>query len=185
MLWLSGAPISIIKSLQGLEFSVPIHKPKEMKQSKGDFFWPISCIFGTKLVVFYYYYYRKVGTNLLFRQRGPGISCLGRPYREVNRMAWFSKQQGQWRGVYCFISCVPSNRQNPLLSYFCPSSKQVSPKHPDFKRKDGTGSALWLNSAPKWILPQLEGLEFDVSFPQMKKPDQAPNGEYNNKIGLI
>ncbi|XVF46056.1 hypothetical protein PTKIN_Ptkin02bG0257300 [Pterospermum kingtungense] len=37
----------------------------------------------------------------------------------------------------------------------------VKPKHPDFKRKDGV-IALWLNSAPKWVLSELEGLQFDV-----------------------
>ncbi|CAH2078464.1 unnamed protein product [Thlaspi arvense] len=35
----------------------------------------------------------------------------------------------------------------------------VKPRHPDFKNKDSNIS-LWLNNAPDWILPKLEGLEF-------------------------
>lgn len=38
---------------------------------------------------------------------------------------------------------------------------QVSPKYPDFKRKDGS-VALWLGKAPKWVLPKIEGLETDA-----------------------
>ncbi|KAH0853449.1 hypothetical protein HID58_093224 [Brassica napus] len=37
----------------------------------------------------------------------------------------------------------------------------VKPRHPDFKSKDSSLS-LWLNKAPSWVLPKLEGLEFDV-----------------------
>jgi len=45
---------------------------------------------------------------------------------------------------------------------------QVNPKYPDFKRKDGSGS-LWLNKATTWVLPKLEGLEFDVPVIKSKK----------------
>lgn len=37
----------------------------------------------------------------------------------------------------------------------------MNPRYPDFKRKDGN-VPLWLNTAPKWILSKLEGLEFDT-----------------------
>ncbi|XP_015581088.2 protein OSB2, chloroplastic [Ricinus communis] len=47
----------------------------------------------------------------------------------------------------------------------------VNPKHPDFKRKDG-GVALWLNKAPRWILSELEKLEFDVQIPKSKQVKQ-------------
>lgn len=47
----------------------------------------------------------------------------------------------------------------------------VKPKHPDFKHKD-SGVGLWLNSAPIWVLPGLEGLEFDGPFQKKKKKDQ-------------
>lgn len=46
----------------------------------------------------------------------------------------------------------------------------VSPKHPDFKNKD-SGIGIWLNRAPKFVLPELEVLEFDVPFQKMKKAD--------------
>lgn len=41
-------------------------------------------------------------------------------------------------------------------------SFQVNKKFPDFKRKDNT-AALWLNSAPKWVLFDIEGIEFGGS----------------------
>ncbi|EOX96863.1 Plastid transcriptionally active 9, putative [Theobroma cacao] len=44
----------------------------------------------------------------------------------------------------------------------------VKPKYPDFKHKD-SGLALWLDSAPKWVLSELEGLQFDVPI---QKPKQ-------------
>ncbi|KFK31610.1 hypothetical protein AALP_AA6G135400 [Arabis alpina] len=47
------------------------------------------------------------------------------------------------------------------------ASGLVKPRHPDFKCKDG-GLALWLSSAPDWVLPELQGLGFDVSVPIVK-----------------
>ncbi|CAK9157721.1 unnamed protein product [Ilex paraguariensis] len=44
----------------------------------------------------------------------------------------------------------------------------VKAKHPDFKHKD-SGLALWLKSAPQWVLAGLEGLEFDVPIGRMKE----------------
>ncbi|KDP27688.1 hypothetical protein JCGZ_19727 [Jatropha curcas] len=44
----------------------------------------------------------------------------------------------------------------------------TNPKHPDFKRKDGSMS-LWLNRAPAWILSELEKMEFDVQVPRSKQ----------------
>ncbi|KAL1205009.1 Protein OSB4 [Cardamine amara subsp. amara] len=37
----------------------------------------------------------------------------------------------------------------------------VNPRHPDFKKKDGS-AALWLNRAPKEILSDLNELKFDI-----------------------
>ncbi|KAL0316258.1 UNVERIFIED_CONTAM: protein OSB2, chloroplastic [Sesamum radiatum] len=54
--------------------------------------------------------------------------------------------------------------QNPLLWWDYRNHKSnglVKEKFPDFKRK-GTGDGLWVNSAPKWVLPELQNLEFDV-----------------------
>ncbi|KAL5186914.1 Protein OSB2, chloroplastic [Glycine soja] len=46
---------------------------------------------------------------------------------------------------------------------------QVKPKHPDFKRKDR--NSLWLGKDEKWVLPKLEGLQFDVPTAISKKGD--------------
>ncbi|KAK1582878.1 hypothetical protein Q3G72_019159 [Acer saccharum] len=55
-------------------------------------------------------------------------------------------------------------------------SRLLSPKHPDFKRKDGT-VALWLKDAPKRILSKLEGVEFDVQTTKSKYPKQCKGDE--------
>ncbi|XP_017254727.1 protein OSB4, chloroplastic isoform X1 [Daucus carota subsp. sativus] len=46
----------------------------------------------------------------------------------------------------------------------------VKPNYPDFKNKD-SGAALWLDRAPDWVLPGLEGLEFDAPLQKGKKAD--------------
>ena len=43
----------------------------------------------------------------------------------------------------------------------------MKPKFPDFKRKDGS-HAIWLDSAPKWVLSELEGLEFNIQIKNSK-----------------
>ena len=48
---------------------------------------------------------------------------------------------------------------------------QLKPKYPDFKRKDGD-LALWLDSAPMWVLSELEGLQFDVPTQKSKQVNQ-------------
>ncbi|KAG6434035.1 hypothetical protein SASPL_105656 [Salvia splendens] len=50
----------------------------------------------------------------------------------------------------------------------------VKEKYPDFKKK-GTWESLWLSSAPKWILPTLGKLEFDVK--EMKVEKKVYGGE--------
>ncbi|GAB4853550.1 hypothetical protein Ancab_017741 [Ancistrocladus abbreviatus] len=45
---------------------------------------------------------------------------------------------------------------------------KVNAKYPDFKHKED-GRALWLNGAPKWILPKLDGLEFDIQIKETEK----------------
>lgn len=44
----------------------------------------------------------------------------------------------------------------------------MKPKFPDFKCKVGD-RALWLNGAPGWVLPELEGVEFDVKYLNLKQ----------------
>ncbi|XP_010265383.1 PREDICTED: protein OSB2, chloroplastic-like isoform X2 [Nelumbo nucifera] len=44
----------------------------------------------------------------------------------------------------------------------------INARYPDFKHKD-SGLALWLGSAPKWILSKLEGLEFDSKIHKTKQ----------------
>ncbi|CAA0830472.1 Protein OSB2- chloroplastic [Striga hermonthica] len=61
--------------------------------------------------------------------------------------------------------------KNPLQWYDYREQKKnrsVKEKHPDFKQKV-TGEALWISSAPKWILPGLGKLEFDVIKPKNVK----------------
>ncbi|KAJ4899861.1 hypothetical protein Rs2_13812 [Raphanus sativus] len=52
----------------------------------------------------------------------------------------------------------------------------VKPRHPDFKSKDSSLS-LWLNKAPAWVLPKLEGLEFDVLVPKGRGVKQLKGEE--------
>ncbi|MBA0782217.1 hypothetical protein Gotri_003076 [Gossypium trilobum] len=55
----------------------------------------------------------------------------------------------------------------------------VKPKYPDFKRKDGVHS-LWLNSAPQWVIPKLEGLKFDI--PKVKPPKDLVEGSWKDLV---
>lgn len=61
----------------------------------------------------------------------------------------------------------------------------VKPRHPDFKRKDGT-LPLWLNSAPDWVLSELEGVVFDVQIYKSKNvldgQTQKSNYEKKSKV---
>ncbi|TKY44506.1 OSB3 [Spatholobus suberectus] len=57
----------------------------------------------------------------------------------------------------------------------------VNPKHPDFKRKDGSVS-LWLNKSPTWVLPKLKGLQFDVPAAKSKKAKDCKGGESWNDL---
>lgn len=50
----------------------------------------------------------------------------------------------------------------------------MKPRYPDFKRKDGT-LPLWLNSAPDWVLSELEGVVFDKSKPVLDDQTQKSN----------
>ncbi|CAG7883935.1 unnamed protein product [Brassica rapa] len=52
----------------------------------------------------------------------------------------------------------------------------VKPRHPDFKSKDSSLS-LWLNKAPAWVLPKLQGLEFDVLVPKGRGVKQLKGEE--------
>lgn len=58
----------------------------------------------------------------------------------------------------------------------------VKPKYPDFKRKDGDIS-LWLDSAPKWVLSELEGLQFDVRSQKSTQVNQHKgSGLWNDLV---
>ncbi|KAL0890045.1 hypothetical protein Bca101_014028 [Brassica carinata] len=52
----------------------------------------------------------------------------------------------------------------------------VKPRHPDFKSKDSSLS-LWLNKAPAWVLPKLQGLEFGVLVPKGRAVKQLKGEE--------
>ncbi|KAG5028517.1 hypothetical protein JHK87_012031 [Glycine soja] len=60
-----------------------------------------------------------------------------------------------------------ADTDNPVLKE--EQDAQVKPKHPDFKRKDR--NSLWLGKDEKWVLPKLEGLQFDVPTAISKKGD--------------
>ncbi|KAG8374255.1 hypothetical protein BUALT_Bualt11G0112400 [Buddleja alternifolia] len=55
----------------------------------------------------------------------------------------------------------------------------VKEKYPDFKQKE-TGESLWINTAPNWVLPGFEKLEFDVMAVNAK---QARGGEKRDSKG--
>ncbi|KAL5773530.1 hypothetical protein ACOSP7_013127 [Xanthoceras sorbifolium] len=68
---------------------------------------------------------------------------------------------------------------NPKKWWDCRSNKHtglLSPRHPDFKRKDGT-VVLWLNRAPSQILSKLEGVVLDVQPNKSKDPKQCKGDE--------
>ncbi|KAL2502783.1 Protein OSB3 [Forsythia ovata] len=48
------------------------------------------------------------------------------------------------------------------------SNGLVKEKYPDFKHKE-SGDGLWVSSAPKWVIPGLGKLEFDVKFFKAKQ----------------
>ncbi|KAI3447616.1 hypothetical protein Pfo_004281 [Paulownia fortunei] len=60
------------------------------------------------------------------------------------------------------------------------SNGLVKEKFPDFKHK-GTGEGLWVDSAPKWVLPGLEKLEFDVKFIKAKQVQGGGEGPGERK----
>lgn len=70
--------------------------------------------------------------------------------------------------------------KNPLQWWDYRSHKTnglVKEKFPDFKHKE-TGEALWISSAPRWILPGLEKLEFDV---KEMKGERVSGGEWQSE----
>ncbi|XP_061368863.1 protein OSB3, chloroplastic/mitochondrial-like isoform X2 [Gastrolobium bilobum] len=61
-------------------------------------------------------------------------------------------------------------------------NKLVNPRHPDFKRKDGSLS-LWLNNrAPTWVSSELEGLEFDDAVVKSKQADNCKGDQSWNDL---
>lgn len=63
-------------------------------------------------------------------------------------------------------------------------SKQVNPRYPDFKRKDGSLS-LWLGSAPQWVSSQLEGLKFDGGSEKPKAVKANKGESYSSHYFLV
>ncbi|KAL6977782.1 hypothetical protein U1Q18_026568 [Sarracenia purpurea var. burkii] len=54
--------------------------------------------------------------------------------------------------------------------------------YPDFKHKD-SGLALWLNSAPTWVMSGLQGLEFDVQLPKVNHAKESKgDGSWKNLV---
>ncbi|XP_027922400.1 protein OSB3, chloroplastic/mitochondrial-like isoform X2 [Vigna unguiculata] len=68
---------------------------------------------------------------------------------------------------------------NPKQWWDFRDSKQnglVHPKHPDFKRKDGSVS-LWLSNCTTFVLSKLKGLEFEVPVVKSKKAKDSKGGD--------
>ncbi|CAL5186348.1 unnamed protein product [Lathyrus oleraceus] len=57
----------------------------------------------------------------------------------------------------------------------------VSPRYPDFKRKDGS-VPIWIDKAPKWVLSKLEELEFDVPAVKSKQAKDSKGDESWNDL---
>jgi hypothetical protein len=57
----------------------------------------------------------------------------------------------------------------------------VSPKYPDFKRKDGS-SPIWIDRAPKWVLSKLKELEFDAAVVKSKQAKENKGDESWNDL---
>ncbi|KAH6755883.1 hypothetical protein C2S53_007140 [Perilla frutescens var. hirtella] len=60
----------------------------------------------------------------------------------------------------------------------------VKEKYPDFKHK-GTGDAIWINTAPKWVLPGLGKLEFDTPFTKPKFVQRGGQGKLEFDASVI
>ncbi|KAM7476859.1 hypothetical protein LguiB_024102 [Lonicera macranthoides] len=60
----------------------------------------------------------------------------------------------------------------------------VKAKFPDFKHKE-SGAALWLNTAPQWVLPGLEGLEFDVPPSKTKQLNVKKGADEDSWKNLV
>ncbi|CAH9096145.1 unnamed protein product [Cuscuta europaea] len=57
----------------------------------------------------------------------------------------------------------------------------LNPRHPDFKHVQ-TRVALWIASAPEWVLPGLEGLEFNNDAPVVTL-EKTEKGKKEKEIG--
>lgn len=92
------------------------------------------------------------------------------------------------------------NLWNDLLSnphkWWDNRTSKVNPNSPDFKHKT-TRKGLWLDSAPDWVLPKLDGLEFigsnditkqgkdhNLSSAQENGEDYISKNSYKGKAGI-
>ncbi|KAA8535703.1 hypothetical protein F0562_030706 [Nyssa sinensis] len=92
-----------------------------------------------------------------------------------NHPASVTKEGGYWMDLLKNPKQWWDHRENKL-------NRLVNPKHPDFKHKD-SGDALWLDRAPKWVLSELEGLEFDVQLRKTKQVmDKKEDDSWKNLV---
>uniref|UniRef100_A0A5B7B510 Uncharacterized protein n=1 Tax=Davidia involucrata TaxID=16924 RepID=A0A5B7B510_DAVIN len=95
--------------------------------------------------------------------------------QENLKRACVAKDGGSWMDLLKNPKQWWDHRENKL-------NGSVKPKYPDFKHKD-SGVALWLDNAPKWVLSELEGLEFDVQLRKMKQvKDRKSDDSWKNLV---
>ncbi|KAI8021694.1 hypothetical protein LOK49_LG03G01776 [Camellia lanceoleosa] len=82
-----------------------------------------------------------------------------------------------WRNLVRNPKNWKDHRKNKL-------NNLLKPKHPDFKHKD-SGVPLWLNTAPKWVLSGLDGLEFDVPLLNVKQAKGSKDGQYESIVQAL
>ncbi|KAI9118752.1 hypothetical protein K1719_010197 [Acacia pycnantha] len=83
----------------------------------------------------------------------------------------------------CLLDSWRDLLRDPKQWQDCRESKRnglVKFRYPDFKHKDGN-LALWLDSAPKWVLSELEGLEFDALILKSKQANEQSDSNLRSK----
>ncbi|KAL0333342.1 UNVERIFIED_CONTAM: protein OSB2, chloroplastic [Sesamum angustifolium] len=82
---------------------------------------------------------------------------FNRQWREALELAKekrFSSVKDDWAsGASAGSSVVPELQAG---------AETATLEHDESKTERGTGNGLWVDSAPKWVLPELQNLEFDV-----------------------
>ncbi|KAK1289422.1 hypothetical protein QJS10_CPB18g00158 [Acorus calamus] len=183
-LWLSSAPGWVLPKLEGLVFEVQNQTFSEMKKDrveltdksvKGNISW-------TDLVKNQHQWKDKRTDKLnghvkskypdfIHKETGEGLwldkapawvlmELKGMvPKAEKSDGVLLSKKSGQQDASW---TDLVNNTHQWMDKRSDKINGLVKPNYPDFKNKV-TGEALWLNSAPDWVLPKLEGLVFGVN----------------------